>query len=381
VPFNYNDNFELDPVGQPPLNAEISGTNGVASILVVTNNPADGTRCLAVTGAAGLAKSFYPYFQYSPPDLTGSLNYEFYLRLAAGTQMSHEWRDYNFTGSSYLEGPSVQFVLGQLEVGGSVLTTVPTNEWLWVQITCNTSNYVTQGWRLGLKQPGQTTQWWTNYPSGSNTNWSCLNGLYWFDNSTNTTTFYLDDLTMTNLPSYMTTNPQPPAPVITGLTNCTVAANTSLGPQAFTVVDPAVPASALTLTVSATNPRLLPAGGLVLGGAGTSRMLTVTPAAGQSGIGAVSVTADDGTYNRTASFQVTVLSQPALTVLPAGASLLLTWPPGGSGFSVWQSSNLALPSSWTPVSGTPVLSAGRWQLSVPAGGDDIYYRLQSSGTP
>jgi hypothetical protein len=356
----------------------LSGVSGGARIVVASNTPANGTRCLAVTDAAGLAQSFYPYFSYSPPDMQGSLNYAFSIRLAADTKMYHEWRDYS--GGIYIGGPRVQFTTLQMKVGSSVLTTVPSNQWLRVQIICNTSNYVAQGWKLGLTKPGKATQWWTNYPSGGGTSWNNLNWLGWVSDATTNNTFYLDDLTMTNPPAYLQ-NPHPPAPAISGLTHRTLAANTTTGLLPFTVVDPAVPASALTLTVSSSNPRLLPVPGMVLSGTGTNRTVSVTPAAGQSGIGTVSITADNGTFNTTESFDVTVLSQPPLTISPVGENLLLTWPPGGSGFGVWQSTNLAQPSSWTPVSGTPILFNGWWQLSVPAGGTGIYYRLQSIGTP
>ena len=378
LPFDFNEDYERLGVGATPPNAALSGVSGGASIVVASNTPANGMRCLAVTDAAGLAQSFYPYFSYGPPDMQGSLNYAFSIRLAADTKMYHEWRDYSW--GSYIGGPRVQFTTLQIKVGSSVLTTVPSNQWLRVQITCNTSNYVSQGWRLGLTKPGQATQWWANYPSGAGTNWNNLNWLGWVSEATSNTTFYLDDLTMTNPSAYLQ-NPHPPAPVISGLTHRTFAANTTTGLLPFTVVDPEVPASALTLTVSATNPRLLPASGLVLSGTGTNRAVSVTPAAGQSGIGTVSITADNGTFDTTEAFEVTVLSQPPLTISSAGANLLLIWPPSGSGFGAWQSTNLAQPSSWTPVFGTPGLSNGLWQLTVPASGNCIYYRLQSVGTP
>ena len=377
VPFDFNEDYEGLGVGATPPHATLSGVSGGASIAVVSNSPANGTRCLAVTDAPGLAQTFYPYFSYSTPEMAGSLNYAFSMRLAANTKMYHEWREYS--GANYIAGPSVWFDNLQMKVGGSVLTTVPSNQWLRVQITCNTSNYVTQGWNLGLTMPGLATQWWTNHPTGSGTNWNQFNWLGWVSEATNTTTFYLDDLTMTNLPVFLQ-NPQPPAPVIAGLTNRTLSEDTTTGPLAFTVMDPAVAASTLTLLVSSSNLRLLPDSSFLLGGAGTNRTLTVTPAFSQSGIGTVFVAADDGTFHHTESFQVTVLAQPLLSISPAGAGFFLAWPPGGSEFSVWQATNLALPFNWTLVSGMPVWSNGLWRLPVPAG-RGVYYRLQSVGTP
>ena len=319
APFSFNEDYESLGVGAAPPYAVLSGVSGGARIAVVSNSPAKGTRCLAVVDAPGLAQTFYPYFSYHPPDMAGDLNYAFSIRLAANTKMYHEWRDYS--GGSYIAGPSVWIDNLQVKVGGSVLTTAPSNEWLRVQITCNTSNYVSQGWKLGLAMPGLATQWWTRYPTGNGTNWHQCNWLGWVSEATTTTTFYLDDLTMTNVPAFLRC-PQPPAPVISGLTDRTIAKDTSTGPLAFTVADPGLAADTLILTASSSNPRLLPENSLALGGAGSNRTLTVTPGPSQSGIGTVSVTADNGTFQDTETFQVTVLDRPALGIFARGGWLL-----------------------------------------------------------
>ena len=305
APFDFNENFEtLNPGARVP-NADTFGIYNGASVIVTSNSPASGLRCLAVTTPPNQPKSWYPYFNYSPLDVTGNLSFAFSIWLEANTQMTHEWR--NSTGSPFLSGPTFTLALGQLKVGGTVLTSVPSNQWLRVQIKVNTTNYAAQGWQLGLTKPGFATQWFTNYPSGANANWNQLSYLSWSGAAilTASNTYYLDDFSATNfVPVYV--NPQPPAPVISSLTNCTIAANTSTGPQAFTVVDPALPANAVTVTVSSSNPRLLPANSLVLGGSGINQTITVTPATGQTGVGTVSVTADNGTFNASQSFDVTV---------------------------------------------------------------------------
>jgi hypothetical protein len=304
APFNYNDDFEADPIGAALPNASVSGVSSGASIRVVTNNPANGLRCLAVNDASGQAYTYYPFFYYITPDLTGSLYNSFNIRLAADSKMYHEWRD--DTDGSYLTGPSVKFDALQMKVGSSVLTTVPSNQWLRVEIYASTTNYATKGWRLGLTKPSQATQWWTNYPSGSNTNWNRMKWLGWVSDATNATTFYLDDLVMTNPPSFWATNPQPPAPIISGLTDRTLTANTSTGPLAFTVKDPETPASQLALSISSSNPRLVPASNLALAGSGTNRTLTITPDTDQTGVTTISVLADNGWFQTTTSFQLRV---------------------------------------------------------------------------
>ncbi|MEI8287951.1 MAG: carbohydrate-binding protein [Verrucomicrobiota bacterium] len=355
VPFDFNEDFEGLVVGATIPHAAVSGAVDGASVMVVSNAPANGTRCLAVTDALGLAQSFYPYFYYTPSALSGSLNYSFNLRLAADTRMYHEWRDDN--SGTYLVGPSVRFEDLQIKVGSSVLATVPSDQWLHVEIYVNSTNYAGQGWRLGLTKPGQATQWWTNYPSGNNTNWNQLGWLGWVSSATNaTSTYYLDDLTMTNPPStYLVTSPQPPAPVISGLTNYAIAKNSTAGPMAFTVVDPAMTANLLALNVSSSNPRLVPAGGIVLGGSGTNRTLTLTSATNQTGVATITVLADNGTFQTAQSFDLTVTSGPRTFYVATN---------GSDSYTAVQATSLATPwktiqkAAGTVVAGDTVLIRG-----------------------
>ena len=374
APFNFCESFEELNSGAPLPNAVTDGLVGGASVIVTSNNPASGGRCLAVTTPPGLSQSFYPYFSYNPPNVTGSFSFAFSIRLAANTQVLHEWR--NATGGTYIAGPSFTFTMGQLKVGNSTVT-VPSNQWLRVQINVNTTNYATKGWQLGLTKPGSATQWFTTYPTGNATNWNQLSWLGWEGAGVGTASnvYYLDDFNATNFVAPYV-NPQPPAPVIAGLTNITLAGNVSSGPLAFNVVDPVAPAGAVAVTVSSSNPRLLPASSFVLGGAGTNRTLTVTPTSGLSGMGMVYVTADNGTFHSSQSFQVTVLASPVLSFSGGSTGFHLAWPPGGGAFGVWQATNLIQPN-WIPVAGTPVLSNGVWQLPVNAG-SGVYYRLQAA---
>ena len=302
APFDYNEDFESLVIGAPPRNVSVYGTDGGASVGVVSNIPAFGTRCLAVTDAPGLAQTFYPFFNYTLSDLTGSLNYAFNIRLSADTKMYHEWRDY--PGGSYVAGPSLWFDHCQLKVNGAVLANVPSNQWLRVEVWCSTTNYASQGWKLGLTLPAQSTQWYANLHTGG-TNWSRLNWMGWVSEATNTTTFWLDNFSMTNPPTYLQ-NPTPPAPVISGLVDRAVAEDTSTGPVSFTVADAAAPASLLTLSASSGNTRLLPDSNIVLGGSGTNRTVTLTPAPDETGVATVRITADDGTFYATGAFQLTV---------------------------------------------------------------------------
>jgi hypothetical protein len=56
---------------------------------------------------------------------------------------------------------------------------------------------------------------------------------------------------------------------------------------------------------------LVPNANIVFGGSGANRTVTVTPAAGQSGIATITVTVSDGQLSTPTSFQLTVNTVPS----------------------------------------------------------------------
>src|SRR5207237_804098 len=81
----------------------------------------------------------------------------------------------------------------------------------------------------------------------------------------------------------LTVNPVNDLPTITDIVNQTVNEDTATAALAFTIGDVETPAAALFACATPFNPTLVPAANIVLGGTGTSRTVTVTPAANQSG--------------------------------------------------------------------------------------------------
>lgn len=81
---------------------------------------------------------------------------------------------------------------------------------------------------------------------------------------------------------------------------------TATGAIPFTVDD--VDGGVATLTVSggSDNATLVPPANIVFGGTGANRTVTVTPAAGESGIATITVTVSDGTASADDTFTVTV---------------------------------------------------------------------------
>ncbi|HWB06435.1 MAG TPA: autotransporter-associated beta strand repeat-containing protein [Verrucomicrobiales bacterium] len=82
--------------------------------------------------------------------------------------------------------------------------------------------------------------------------------------------------------------------------------NGNSGALAFTVGDPVVAAGSLVVRAASSNPVLVPASGIVIGGSGASRTVTVTPAAGQTGTAAINVSVSGGRDAVMESFRVTV---------------------------------------------------------------------------
>ena len=104
------------------------------------------------------------------------------------------------------------------------------------------------------------------------------------------------------------------APTISSIANRTITAGESTGPLAFTVSDPETSAGSLTVSGSSSNPTLVPNSGIVFGGSGSSRTVTVTPAANQTGTATISVTVSDGSLSTGTSFVLTVNPLPAIAL-------------------------------------------------------------------
>lgn len=87
-------------------------------------------------------------------------------------------------------------------------------------------------------------------------------------------------------------------PTISPIADQTTTRDTPVGPLGFTVSDVETPAVLLTVSAASSNPLLAPSAALLLGGSGTDRTLTITPASGRTGSAFITVTvrdADGGT--------------------------------------------------------------------------------------
>jgi hypothetical protein len=102
-------------------------------------------------------------------------------------------------------------------------------------------------------------------------------------------------------------------PAITGIpSELLLNYNESIGPLPFQINDVETPAGNLTLSRGSSNPVLLPTSGILFGGSGQNRSVTLVPAQGQSGNTIVTITVTDANGG-TSSANI------ALTVIPPNA--------------------------------------------------------------
>ena len=95
-------------------------------------------------------------------------------------------------------------------------------------------------------------------------------------------------------------------PVISPIADQIIAKNWPSNPITFTVSDAETPTDSLQVSATSSNVFVLPASGLLLGGSGNDRTLTLDPLNGRAGMTTVTVTVSDGASTASMSFQVTV---------------------------------------------------------------------------
>ena len=96
------------------------------------------------------------------------------------------------------------------------------------------------------------------------------------------------------------------APTISDIPNQIINQDTSTGALPFVIGDVETAPAQLTLSATSSNPALAPVAGIVFGGAGANRTVTVTPVAGATGASTITVTVSDGTASASDSFVLTV---------------------------------------------------------------------------
>lgn len=91
----------------------------------------------------------------------------------------------------------------------------------------------------------------------------------------------------------LTVNPINDLPTISDVNNQWTPQDTATGAIAFSIGDIETAASGLNVTATSSNPILVPNGNIVLGGSGSNRTVTLTPALGQTGAATITLSVID----------------------------------------------------------------------------------------
>lgn len=95
-------------------------------------------------------------------------------------------------------------------------------------------------------------------------------------------------------------------PTISAIPNQSTPVDTSAGPIPFTISDLETAPEDLNLSGQAADATLVPPGNIVFGGSGANRTVTITPAAGLTGLTAITLTVSDEGFNISTSFMLAV---------------------------------------------------------------------------
>ena len=114
------------------------------------------------------------------------------------------------------------------------------------------------------------------------------------------------------------------------------------------------------------------------GGSSTGGVYAVSGTIGQPDAGGPMT---NGLYSVTggfwALFGVQMSGAPTLTITPAAPGFaILSWPVTALNFQLQETTNLALPNSWSPVAQPAVTNGAQISVTVPASADRKFFRLK-----
>lgn len=99
-------------------------------------------------------------------------------------------------------------------------------------------------------------------------------------------------------------------PTVSAIPAQNLTTSTTSNPIGFSINDIETPAASLIVSRTSSNATLLPVTGIVLGGSGSDRTVTLTPAPGKIGTATVTITVSDGTATGRSVFLLTVSAPP-----------------------------------------------------------------------
>jgi uncharacterized repeat protein (TIGR01451 family) len=170
-------------------------------------------------------------------------------------------------------------------------------------------------------------------------------------------------------------------PSVNGLADLSIDQDSGPTNLVFTVSDPESIPSSLLVSAASDNQTLLPDANLQITGNGTTRTLTLSPLAGQTGTASVQVVVRDGAGASagatTNSFTLTVrLMLVTLRIERAGDTAVVSWPASAVGWTLQSTTNMALPGSWGNVLTPPSVVNDHFMMTNTVGESMLFYRLR-----
>ncbi|MEO8615488.1 MAG: autotransporter-associated beta strand repeat-containing protein [Luteolibacter sp.] len=174
-------------------------------------------------------------------------------------------------------------------------------------------------------------------------------------------------------------------PIISNIGDQTISQNTSTAALAFSIGDDTTPAADLVVSVSSSNTTLLPVTGILIGGSGAFRSVTLTPTSGQTGVSTVTLSVTDaGGKSGSVTLTLTVTSALVPTSMVVLPNWALVTAGGSKQFTavVRDQFGIAMPTqpaiTWTTTGGNSVNSSGLVTAGSSVGVDTTI--IATSGT-
>lgn len=200
LPVDLNLTFEDIPVGNMARRFSLAGISGNAGFAVTDETAQAGSRCLKITDAAGLGKSFYPYATYSTPDLKATqvtIGFEIKQKAETPGSFAIDVRDYANKGTSEFAS-SVSFAVtgeGKLMVKGQEVAALPVGQWSHVEMVIPLGKDAPKEYTLTVTLPDKTVKAAT-LPFTSD-KCETITSIYMIADDDKDAVTYLDNLTLT----------------------------------------------------------------------------------------------------------------------------------------------------------------------------------------
>jgi len=195
-PMTFREGFEYTPVGHKPAMVSLQEGGKGGAIRVTDEAPSGGKRCLRITDAGNLAQVYNPHFSYRPNHGAGKSTFSFDIKVAADTDLYHEWRDWR-SGNGYQSGPYFSVKGGKFQAHGAEPLDVPAGQWLHVEISALLGPDADGTWQCTVTLPDGQLHEFKGLPFRS----KACHTITWIGFSSmakHATTCYLDNLVLDN---------------------------------------------------------------------------------------------------------------------------------------------------------------------------------------